>query len=98
MPAFLRRAADRKTLWIKPGRSPRARACPLRQRRDFQLFATQRLTDDGGGVSWYYYHGNLDLPVGTIGDVFQNSYDRVAVYGSYPVIPKVQLLGAVPMG
>lgn len=65
---------------------------------DFQLFANQRLTDDGGGVSFYYYHGNLDLPIGTTGNVFQNSYDRVAVYGGYPAAPKVMLLGAYQWG
>lgn len=65
---------------------------------DFQLFANQILTDDGGGVSAYYYHGNLDLPVGGGDAVFQNTFDRLAFYGSYPVIPKVMLLGAFSTG
>ena len=65
---------------------------------DFQVFANQRLTDDGGGVSFYYYHGNLDLPAGTTGNVFQNGYDRVALYASYPVAPQVMLLGAYQWG
>src|SRR5262249_45022370 len=65
---------------------------------DFQLFANHILTDDGGGVSAYYYHGNLDLPVGTTSTLFQNSFDRFALYGSYPVISTLQLLGAVQWG
>jgi hypothetical protein len=65
---------------------------------DFQFFANHRLTDDGGGVSLFYYHGNLDLPVGTSSTVFQNGYDRVAVYGSYPVVPKATLLGGYQWG
>jgi len=65
---------------------------------DFQFFANHRLTDDGGGVSLFYYHGNLDLPVGTSGTLFQNGYDRVAVYGSYPVVPKATLLGGYQWG
>lgn len=65
---------------------------------DFQVFANQMLTDDGGGVSAYYYHGNLDLPIGASSNLFQNSFDRFALYGSYPVGPKVQVLGAVQWG
>jgi hypothetical protein len=65
---------------------------------DFQLFANHVLHPEGGGVSAYYYHGNLDLPVGTSGNVFQNTFDRFAVYGSYPVVPKLLVLGGVETG
>lgn len=80
------------------GGLPKSTNLPSANTPDFQLFANQRLTDDGGGVSFFYYHGNLDLPIGTAGDIFQNAYDRVAVYGSYPVVPKVTLLGAYQWG
>lgn len=65
---------------------------------DFQLFANQILHPDGGGLSAYYYHGNLDLPIGTSGSVFQNSFHRFALYGSYPVVPKLHLLSGVEAG
>ncbi|HYU79523.1 MAG TPA: hypothetical protein VEK56_11095 [Vicinamibacterales bacterium] len=65
---------------------------------DFQVFANQILNADGGGVSAYYYHGRLDLPVAGAEDLFQNSFDRVALYGSYPVLPKLHLLAAIQQG
>jgi hypothetical protein len=65
---------------------------------DFQLFANQILNADGGGVSAYYYHGNLDLPIGTTSTFFQNTFDRFALYGSYPLIPKLLVLGGVQTG
>jgi hypothetical protein len=65
---------------------------------DFQVFANHILHPDGGGVSAYYYHGNLDLPIDGTGDVFQNTFDRFAFYASYPVIPKLLLLGGFENG
>lgn len=65
---------------------------------DFQLFANHVLNSEGGGVSAYYYHGNLDLPVGGTEELFQNGYDRVALYASYPVVPKLSLLAGVQTG
>jgi hypothetical protein len=66
---------------------------------DFQLFANQILHPDGGGVSAYYYHGRLDLPIGgSLDDTFQNSFDRFALYGAYPVVPKLHLLAAFQTG
>ena len=85
---------------------------------DFSANATYLLHEDGGGVSFIYYHGNAATPthcsdgtaigsgsataenlcgVSATGDVgntefdftdataFQNNFDRVAVYGSYPL-------------
>lgn len=66
---------------------------------DFQLFANRIFDPYGGGISAYYYHGKLDLPIGgDLGNTFQNTFDRVALYGSYASIPKVHLLGAFQSG
>jgi hypothetical protein len=67
--------------------------------KDYQVFVSQRLTDDGGGLSAQYYRGTDDLPIGTTGDFFQNNFHRAALYGSYPVTDKVVLLlgGALGM-
>ncbi len=66
---------------------------------DFQLFANRILDTDGGGISAYYYHGKLDLPIGgSLDNTFQNTFDRVALYGSYASIPKVHLLAAFQTG
>ncbi len=66
---------------------------------DFQLFANRILNPDGGGVSAYYYHGRLDLPIaGSLDNTFQNSFDRFALYGGYPVLPKLHVLAAFQTG
>jgi hypothetical protein len=85
---------------------------------DFSANATYLLADEGGGVSFLYYHGNVATPsrctdgtaigqknaatgvtcgVSAAGDVgvtefdftdasaFKNNFDRVALYGSYPI-------------
>ncbi len=66
---------------------------------DFQLFANRILDPDGGGVSAYYYHGRLDLPIGgSLENTFQNTYDRIALYGGYPVLPKLHVLAAFQSG
>ncbi|MEO6938791.1 MAG: hypothetical protein ABI444_01410 [Candidatus Kapaibacterium sp.] len=55
---------------------------------DLQLFATQILTEEGGGISGYLYLGQTDLPTGiTAPDsaLYQNSFARYAIYASYPI-------------
>lgn len=55
---------------------------------DFQLFANQILTEDGGGISAYLYAGQVDLPTGSeAADSawFQNKFLRYAIYASYPI-------------
>ncbi|MEW6208840.1 MAG: hypothetical protein AB1631_10770 [Acidobacteriota bacterium] len=65
---------------------------------DFQLMANRILHDNAGSVTLYYYHGNVTLPIlDTKGGAFQNFFDRVALYGSYPV-KKVTLFGGVQRG
>lgn len=56
--------------------------------KDIQLFATQRLTDNGGGVSGYLYTGWVD-PSPTV----QNMFQRYALYASYPVEKAFLLAG-----
>lgn len=80
------------------GALTKSSSLPSANTPDFQLFANQILHEDGGAVSLYYYHGNLDLPIGTSGNFFQNTFDRVAIYGSYPVVPRLHLLGAYQHG
>lgn len=74
---------------------------------DFQLFANRILHANGGGVSVYYYHGNVTLPIGTHDDVekiddvrgrFQNQFDRLAAFGSYPVNKRLLLMTGIQKG
>ena len=65
---------------------------------DFQLFVNHVLSPEGGGLSLHYYHGNLLLPVTGSDTFFLNKFDRVALYGSYPVAKRLQLLGGVQGG
>src|SRR6266545_5793919 len=69
---------------------------PAFNSKDFQLFFNQILTGDGGGVSLYYYKGNIALPVEET--FFKDSFDRWALYGSYPVVKKILLLGGYQQG
>lgn len=73
--------------------------------KDVQIFVNQVLTDDGSGLSFFYYFGHMDLPIpGTAPDAFapatsfENDFHRVAVYGSYLVTPKLNVQGAYQLG
>lgn len=76
------------------GSDSKVKGRPSYNSKDIQLFFTQLLTDNGGGVSLYYYNGKLDLPVvgPPTGEFFKNTFERYAAYASYPVGP-VLLLG-----
>ena len=65
---------------------------------DFQILVNRILNHNAGGVSMYYYHGNLDLPVGNTARAFRNDFDRMAFYASYPVAKRLTLLGGVQRG
>jgi hypothetical protein len=78
-----------------PGQSGKTAGRPAYNSKDYQLFFNQILADNGGGVSLYYYKGALALPVGT--GFMKNSYDRAAVYASYPV-SKALFLGGYQQG
>src|SRR5262245_4069810 len=71
---------------------------------DFQLNVNRILHHNGGGVSLYYFHGSMALPIlsptGAIqtGRFFQNDFERIAFYASYPVAKRLTLLGGVQRG
>jgi len=77
--------------------TPRSPA-PSSNTPDFQFFINQVLSPEGGGLSLQYYHGNLFLPVANSDTFFLNKFDRVAVYGSYPVAKRLHLLGGFQRG
>jgi hypothetical protein len=71
---------------------------------DLQLLVNRILNFNGGAVTLYYYHGNSTLPIlnpdGTVqpGRSFQNDFERVAFYASYPVAKRLTLLGGIQRG
>ncbi len=67
---------------------------PSYNRKDFQIFVTHLFTDNGGGISAYFYSGSLDLPTGMrTPETFQDTFQRYAIYGSYPVQKALILAG-----
>jgi hypothetical protein len=80
---------------------PLTRSSPLRRAHntpDFQLFINHVLHPEGGGLSLYYYRGNLALPTTNDNGSFHNVFDRAALYGSYPVAKYLQLLAGFQSG
>lgn len=66
---------------------------------DFQVIANQILTSNGGGVYLQYYHGNIGEPyLGSTTQFWRNQFDRVMLYGSYPVHKYLMLLGGYGHG
>src|SRR5262249_51392894 len=71
---------------------------------DFQLLVNRILHHNAGAVTLYYYRGNMGItiisPDGTFrpDKTFQNDFDRVAFYASYPVAKRLTLLGGVMRG
>lgn len=66
---------------------------------DFQILANQILTQNGGGIFLQLYHGNSGLPyVGSTTNFWKNKFDRVLLYGSYPVHRHLLLLGGYGAG
>jgi hypothetical protein len=66
---------------------------------DFQIMANQILTHNGGGIFLQYYHGNSGLPyVGSTTKFWKNKFDRVLLYGSYPVHRHLMFLGGYGAG
>jgi len=65
---------------------------------DFQIFVNHVLHPDGGGLAFHYYHGNLALPMSGTTGFFRNDFDRVAIYGGYPLVKHLQLFGAYQYG
>jgi len=71
---------------------------------DLQLNVNRILQQNGGAVSLYYYYGNMALPIlnpdGTFQPdrVFQNDFERIALYASYPLAKRLTLLGGIQRG
>src|SRR5579883_978025 len=68
---------------------------------DLQFTVTQLLTDDGGGISGYFYRGQNEMPAerDSLGNMkfYPNNFLRYAIYASYP-IQKALLLGGYQSG
>ena len=87
-------------------REPFTNSLPLSKHSgvDFQLLVNRILNFNGGAVTLYYYHGNMNIPIinpdGTFQPdrAFRNDFDRVAFYASYPVAKRLTLLGGVQRG
>lgn len=73
-------------------------AGPTHRAPDFQLFVNHALHSEGGGLSFHYYHGNLALPITGTPTFFRNSFDRAAIYASYPVMKRLHLFTAYQWG
>lgn len=71
---------------------------PAHNTPDFQLFVNQVLHPEGGALSGYFYHGNVALPISGTSGFFRNTFDRVGVYGSYPVVTRLLLLAGFQHG
>jgi hypothetical protein len=66
---------------------------------DFQITANQILTNNGGGVFLQLYHGHSGIPfLGSTTKFWKNSFDRMLLYGSYPVCKYVLLLAGYGAG
>jgi hypothetical protein len=75
----------------------RSSTLPAHDGVDVQLFVNQALHANGGAVSFHYYHGNLALPLAA-GNSLRNTFDRAAIYGSYPVAKRLQLYAGFQHG
>ena len=73
-------------------------AGPTHRAPDFQLFVNHALHSEDGALSFHYYHGNLALPVTGTPSFFRNSFDRAAVYASYPVMKRLHLFTGYQRG
>ncbi|MBI1746025.1 MAG: hypothetical protein HYR55_05470 [Acidobacteria bacterium] len=79
----------------------KATVTPAHNTPDVQMFFNQIIHEQGGAISVYYYHGNLGLPINGVNSVagfFRNNFDRVAIYGSYPIAKQLHLLGGFQSG
>jgi hypothetical protein len=67
--------------------------------KDFQVVANQFI-EENSAISVYYYHGTLSLPVpsATTPATWSNTFDRVALFGTYAALKKVWLMGGLEYG
>lgn len=76
----------------------RSSPLPAHEFADFQVFINQILHREGGGISLYYYRGNLALPITASVGAFRNTFDRVAIYRSYPAARRLHLFSGFQRG
>lgn len=67
--------------------------------KDFQVYANQFIGKEGA-VSAFYYHGTVSIPVpgATTPTSWTDSFDRVAVYVTVPVIRRLFVEGGLLFG
>src|SRR5439155_18222143 len=58
---------------------------PSTNSKDFQVYVNQILHEDGGGLSVLFYHGAVDQDRPDTAITFQNSFNRLAGFASYPI-------------
>lgn len=88
---------EEKTFAAQGGNLTKDPKRPSYGNKDFQIFLTQILNANGGGVSLYYYNGAIDLP-GAASTFFKDKFFRGAAYASYPVVSRLNLLGGYQQG
>lgn len=76
----------------------RSSPLPAHDFSDFQVFINHTLHREGGGISLHYYRGNLALPITVGNSSFRNTFDRTAIYGSYPAAKRLHLLVGLQRG
>jgi hypothetical protein len=97
---------DKDALEAFGRREPFTDSLPLSKHSgvDLQLLVNRIINFNGGAVTMYYYHGNMNIPIlspdGTFQPdiAFRNNFDRVAFYASYPVGKRLTLFGGVQRG
>lgn len=80
------------------GDKVRDRADPNYSSKDFQLFANQFFGD--AALSAHYYNGRTTQPFAASGGptTFTNRFERLALYGTVPVLAKLWVLGGAQWG
>lgn len=82
------------------GESVRPTADPNYNKKDFEIFANQFIGD--AALSAHWYHGAATTPFTPDGGAtfipFTNEFDRVALYGTLPLIPTLWVLGGAQWG
>ncbi len=83
------------------GELSKGRTDPAHNSKNYQFFLNQFITDSSA-VSLVYYHGSMpyvkpdELAAGVSNPV--NTFDRLALYGNYFVLPKLNLLAGYSRG
>jgi hypothetical protein len=93
-------AKDKPYAAVGGGAAKPTGLAPSANSLDFMVFANQILTEDGGGVSAVYYHGQADINTNTavktsnIDSLYwTDKFSRWALYASYPIQKALILAG-----